>query len=488
MANIASFEGYSGALLRWQIENITLLSDGHDKQSNLEKSITLSLTSPRVSSSPHAKNLLSLLSLLPDGIKAENPIAGHVPIPDVRSAQALLIGTSLAYLNPKGRLTALSPIREYIRRSHPSSLSISRPLRVYFQELLELFRLTQELSSDNLSSELVGNLGNIHQLMLEGLITEDKSSWASIGCSILILNTFSRIMLKGTSPLHQRVPHLIAATGDVGLRWKYRSAWLSNPDRRQLLNEDFEIWIKDGVEYFGTGIRPIELAVSFYEAVAYHYTFPQFFNLQKAKEFCTLASALAQDAHEIKLQLLSLKAEYVIAHRCGDLHRQLNIVHKARDLMRFASDSSLGVHWIQNEAVVNFNIGNMPRALDLCAQGEDILVSSGMHGSDRHLALLDIRAAVHFQKTEYEEARQRHEEISKETSSTSSPLFYANSLASIAQLDVVTERPVAGILANLHAAEAIWQGLGTSNVSFVTAELKLYCGIPRTPARNFYGV
>ncbi|KAF8183223.1 hypothetical protein K438DRAFT_1975095 [Mycena galopus ATCC 62051] len=373
MANIASFEGYSGALSRWQIENITLLSDGHDKQSNLEKSITLSLTSPRVSSSPHAKNLLSLLSLLPDGIKGENLIAGHVPIPDVRSAQALLIGTSLAYLNPKGRLTALSPIRD-------------------------------------------------------------------------------------------------------------------NPDRRQLLNEDFEIWIKDGVEYFGTGIRPIELAVSFYEAVAYHYTFRQIFNLQKAKEFCTLASALAQDAHDIKLQLRSLKAEYVIAHRCGELHRQLNIVHKARDLMRFTSDSSLGVHWIENEAVVNSEIGNMPRALDLCAQGEDILVSSGMRGSDRHLALLDIRAAVHFQKTEYEEARQLHEEISKETSSTSSPLFYANSLVSIAQLDVITGRPVAGILANMRTAEAIWQSFGTPRVlvsSLLTAELKLYCGDPENARTEF---
>ncbi|KAF8155241.1 hypothetical protein K438DRAFT_1777782 [Mycena galopus ATCC 62051] len=31
MANIASFEGYAGTLSRWQIGNITLLSDGHDK-------------------------------------------------------------------------------------------------------------------------------------------------------------------------------------------------------------------------------------------------------------------------------------------------------------------------------------------------------------------------------------------------------------------------------------------------------------------------
>ncbi|KAJ7715509.1 hypothetical protein DFH07DRAFT_1014728, partial [Mycena maculata] len=68
MANIVSFEGYSSTLSRWELEITTLLSDGHNKDSNLEKSITLSLGSPRLLSDPHAKVLLSLLSLLPDGI------------------------------------------------------------------------------------------------------------------------------------------------------------------------------------------------------------------------------------------------------------------------------------------------------------------------------------------------------------------------------------------------------------------------------------
>ncbi|KAJ7832020.1 hypothetical protein B0H14DRAFT_1177562 [Mycena olivaceomarginata] len=46
MANIASFEGYLGTLRRWRIENTTLLSDGHDKRSNLEKSINLLARQP----------------------------------------------------------------------------------------------------------------------------------------------------------------------------------------------------------------------------------------------------------------------------------------------------------------------------------------------------------------------------------------------------------------------------------------------------------
>ncbi|KAJ7813746.1 P-loop containing nucleoside triphosphate hydrolase protein, partial [Mycena olivaceomarginata] len=119
MANIASYEGYSDTLSRWQTESTALLSDGHDKRSNLEKSITLSLSSSRLSAFPHAMSLISLLSLLPDGIMAEDIISGQVPIPDVFKWQSLLVRTSLAYIDANGRLKVLCPIREYIRRVHP---------------------------------------------------------------------------------------------------------------------------------------------------------------------------------------------------------------------------------------------------------------------------------------------------------------------------------------------------------------------------------
>ncbi|KAJ7840478.1 P-loop containing nucleoside triphosphate hydrolase protein, partial [Mycena leptocephala] len=80
LANVVSFEGYSGALSRWHEENTTLLSDGHNKSSNLEKSIVLSLNGPRMSSSPHARDLLSLLSLLPDGVTVKDLVACQIPI------------------------------------------------------------------------------------------------------------------------------------------------------------------------------------------------------------------------------------------------------------------------------------------------------------------------------------------------------------------------------------------------------------------------
>jgi hypothetical protein len=256
MANIASFEGYSCTLARWETENTALLSEGHDKRSNLEKSITLSLRSPRLSSSPDAKNLISLLSLLPDGIRPEDIIAGKVPIPNARQCQSVLIGTSLAYLDVTGRLKALSPVREYIRRAYPPSVSLARPLRTYFQNLLEVWQSNRELPSGNLVPDLISYVGNINQLILAGLLTEGKSASIELGEIIITLDLFSDSMLKGGSPLFQRLPSLIEETDDGVLQWKYRRRILRRADRH--LIQDLDRLIEDGVQYFNAEGAPLE--------------------------------------------------------------------------------------------------------------------------------------------------------------------------------------------------------------------------------------
>ncbi|KAJ7452874.1 P-loop containing nucleoside triphosphate hydrolase protein, partial [Mycena latifolia] len=170
MASVAAFEGYTSTLSRWKVENTALLSDGHDKRSNLEISIALSLGSPRFSSSPNTKNLLSLLSILPDGITDEDLIICKVPLPNVPHSRASLVRTSLAYIDGGGRLKALNPIREYIRRVHPPPVSLSKPLRTYFQELFAIWDTHQQLPSADLVPKMVSHLGNINGLMLQGLI------------------------------------------------------------------------------------------------------------------------------------------------------------------------------------------------------------------------------------------------------------------------------------------------------------------------------
>ncbi|KAJ7926684.1 hypothetical protein B0H13DRAFT_2560751 [Mycena leptocephala] len=439
MANVASVEGYSGTLARWERENTALLSEGHDKRSNLEQSISFSVNSPRISLFPNAKQLISLLSLLPDGIMPEEMMTARIPLPDVRHCQSVLVGTSLAYVDVKGRLKALSPVREYIRRSYPPSAALARPLRTYFQDLLEVWRSKHDLPSGNLVPDLVSHLGNINQLILAGLLTEGKSACIEMGKSIITLEFFSGMMLKGGSPLFNKLPGLIEETDDAALRWRYRARILRNSF--YYLVPDPESWIEEGVQYFDAGTAPVRQGVNFYNAVARHYIARRYWNISKAAEFSKWAFTLAQKTNDTNLQWEALETE-------------------------------------QCEALAHLCMGNLRRALDLCMQAEESLMP-GMGGSDRYLEILDLRADILWFKSEYLEARQIFVQMVAKTSPTCSALYHAHALCGIAEMDILMEGEVSEIVPTLNAAKAVYIAVASTRVllcSSVAAELHLYLG------------
>ncbi|KAJ7126034.1 P-loop containing nucleoside triphosphate hydrolase protein, partial [Mycena epipterygia] len=119
IANIVSFEGSETVLRRWKEEHTTLLSEGLDKRSNLDMSIVMSLSSPRMLIFPGAQDLLSVISLLPDGLLEADLVHCALPIEDIEKCKVTLIRTSLAYTDRDGRIKALAPVREYVRKVHP---------------------------------------------------------------------------------------------------------------------------------------------------------------------------------------------------------------------------------------------------------------------------------------------------------------------------------------------------------------------------------
>jgi hypothetical protein len=50
IAHLVDYEGFSNVLSRWETEKTALLSAGYDRKSNLDTSIGLSLSSPRITS------------------------------------------------------------------------------------------------------------------------------------------------------------------------------------------------------------------------------------------------------------------------------------------------------------------------------------------------------------------------------------------------------------------------------------------------------
>ncbi|KAJ7193837.1 P-loop containing nucleoside triphosphate hydrolase protein, partial [Mycena pura] len=117
IANVVVYEGCATTLHRWKTESTRVVSDGYDKRSSLDISITLSFSSARMTR--EAQALLSLLSILPNGLSDADLVHSNLPIADIRGAQTTLIRTALAQVGPTNRLSALMPIREHVRGIYP---------------------------------------------------------------------------------------------------------------------------------------------------------------------------------------------------------------------------------------------------------------------------------------------------------------------------------------------------------------------------------
>ncbi|KAJ7439090.1 P-loop containing nucleoside triphosphate hydrolase protein, partial [Mycena latifolia] len=166
LAHLVDYEGCSRVLSRWKTEKTSLLSEGHNKMTSLDASISMSLSSPRMTSG--AMELLCLLSLLPDGLSDIELIQSNLPINNILTCKAVLLQTSLAY-SDKTRLKVLAPIREHMQQLCPTSSSLTQPLQHYFQSLLELYRNYGGVQTKGVINQITSNLGNLHQMLLHGM-------------------------------------------------------------------------------------------------------------------------------------------------------------------------------------------------------------------------------------------------------------------------------------------------------------------------------
>jgi hypothetical protein len=224
IAHLVDMEGCSSVLSRWEAESISLISEGYDKKSNLDVSISLSLSSPRIKAVPQAQELSSLLSMLPDGLSDFELLQSKLPIEDIRNCKTTLIRTALAYLgkttlirtalaylDEKERVKALVPIREYMRKTYPPRNGLVKHLFKHFYELLELHK---DFYGTETKSATVGqissNMANIQSLLRNGL-QNDHPDLTDHVFSALYLNNFSRITDRGPisllGQLHKILPH-----------------------------------------------------------------------------------------------------------------------------------------------------------------------------------------------------------------------------------------------------------------------------------------
>jgi hypothetical protein len=245
IANVASIEGCDSALIRWKSQSTRMLSDGFDRISSLDISIMLSFTSSRMT--PEAQQLLSILSMLPDGLTEADLLHAELPITDILICKTTLIRTSLAFVDRDRRLKVLVPIREHILHTHPPTNAMKLKLRQHFHDLLRLWNHFRYLNVADIVPQVSQNLGNFNSVLLDSISTECHDIIQNLQ-SILFLNHFSCRTQNTCSPLLPKI------SGQM-FRWKshpifgdYLMAVFESSD--VLPVENGEDKIKLGNEYF----------------------------------------------------------------------------------------------------------------------------------------------------------------------------------------------------------------------------------------------
>ncbi|KAJ7467853.1 P-loop containing nucleoside triphosphate hydrolase protein, partial [Mycena galericulata] len=230
IAHLVDYEGCSNVLTRWETEKTSMLSAGHDHRSNLDASIGISLSSPRLTSVPGAKDLLSLLSILPDGISDVELLQSNFPIPNIWACKIALLRTSLASSDDNKRLKSLVPIREYMQYLHPPALSLVQPLQKHFHALLDLegkYRGSYQAFST--INQITQNLGNVHQVLLQGLHSQNPDLVDTIKCTISFNNFYTHITSIGQSILMEKIPNVLPKPGDHRLEVQFATEILTSP-------------------------------------------------------------------------------------------------------------------------------------------------------------------------------------------------------------------------------------------------------------------
>jgi hypothetical protein len=247
IAYLVDYEGLSNVLTRWETDRTSILSDGYDKKSNLELSISVSLSSPRIASAPDAQELLSLLSMLPDGLSDVELLQSKLPLASILACKSILLSTSLAYLDDQKRLRTLVPIREYVQKRHPPSRHLTQPIFRYFQDLLQLHSTySGTLSSAQIVPRIRFNLANIQNVLSQGL-QRDNPDLVDTIYSTCDLDLYSRLAGHGKLHLLDRIPAVLPTPKDPKLEVYYATRILSSVNQHNIRGREI---IEQALEYF----------------------------------------------------------------------------------------------------------------------------------------------------------------------------------------------------------------------------------------------
>ncbi|KAJ6473006.1 hypothetical protein C8R45DRAFT_1077765 [Mycena sanguinolenta] len=471
MAHLVAYEGCSPVLARLEIEKTSMLSEGSDKQSNLDTSIALSLSSPRLTAQTGAMDLLRLLSILPDGLSDVELIQSNLVIPQIQTCRSILLSTSLAYFDNKKRLKSLVPIREYLQHFHPVALAIIQPLQRHFQSLLGTYKkYAGSTQVTNIVRDITLNLRNIHQVLSQALTPQNPGLPEAIRCA-LFLNDFARFTGHGTHALMYSI-QAILPPGDHTLAVEFISTVLT--DTGYCLSiKDHELLASEAKVHCQISNDPA-LQMKLYRALGVYYCSTTDFD--KGMQCFERAVTLARDADNIQAQYRTLNQLALHNWTIGKYNISQMLADEVYSLAQLCGDCYSQANALRVKALSAKSLGNFKDSLSLLQTTKELLHLCGMSQGVMGFSIGNNIADTLMEKSEYAEARGLLTQVASEMPAEQKGSF-AVVLLNIAHIGVVTGASRQDVLQNLEVTKTIFSSLeylpGIFSSEMVLADLEL---------------
>ncbi|KAF8137889.1 hypothetical protein K438DRAFT_1786238 [Mycena galopus ATCC 62051] len=424
IAHLTDYGGLPNVLSHWELEKTSMLSVGIDRRSSLDASISLSLSSPRITAG--SKELLSLLSILPNGLSNVELVEAHLGIPNIHSCKAVLLATSLAYQERNKRLVLLMPIREYIKKFLLPSQSSIQLIRSDFYPLLNLYKKYGGPQLQPVVTQITLNLANLHEVLKQGLYPKAPTLGDTIHC-VLSLNSFRRVTVRDHTPLMNDLQGLLPELCDHKLKiWFFLESLYKEDVSLEALAE-----MKGHLNHTNDPV----LQAKFYGAVGAYYFFHKG-DSQGATKFFQHALELSEQSGDIKQQCSALLhlgrlknygGFYTVAHDHASVAQRL--AHLSGNLCQEA--------WaIFEGAKCTTYLGEYQESAAQLQRARELLRICGMSGGSVDQSTAS-QAEIHLLKSEYAQCRSIHSNLVENTSPQENSFSHATALLNIAQIDVI---------------------------------------------------
>ncbi|KAJ7138372.1 hypothetical protein C8R44DRAFT_728511 [Mycena epipterygia] len=446
IAHLVNYEGSSKVLARWEKEKTSLFSIGYDKTSNLDASIAMSLASPRITSS--ARTLLSLLSILPDGLSDIELGQCKLPIQDPLGCRATLISTSLAYWDDKKRLKSLTPIREHVNHFYPPLPELVHPLCEYFHVLLDLYVKYRGIHQNNARmTQITSNLGNLQQLLLLELQPGNPELTEAVNCS-LDLNSFCRVTGHHHIQLMDHIKTVLPQLCDHQVKARFILEMFATMDD-PIVNPQF--LIAECVTHFQHFNDPA-FEASFNVMVGNYYFFSKN-DISRSAHFFEKALSLAKSCGDSEQHCIALNRIAALKSAIGDHPASQRHSLEAQQIAQLSSNLYQQALAVRTQAICLLAVRNLKDSVCMYERARKLLKLCGMQGGNADRGIVGDLAEIHLLKSEYLEARNIHIEVAQEASSQHDQYFHGMALLNIAEIDVILGADMSEVQQNLENAK-----------------------------------